>query len=106
MDGPDGETVIREGVGDSSSLSDTTWEQADSGADQHRWDELVERFGDLVWSIATAQLRRRDAAAQVCAVTWRRLGDHIHSIPIEAVPSWLRQTAERESLRFLALGQA
>jgi hypothetical protein len=71
--------------------------------DQGRWDEIVERFADLVWSVATAHLRSASAAGQVCAVTWQRLGDHIHAIPPEAVAGWLRQTAERESSRLLAL---
>jgi hypothetical protein len=94
------------GASDSPSLSDARFGGLGSGTDQRVWDELVERFGDLVWSVATTQLRRGDAAAQVCAVTWRRLGDHIHAIPMESVPDWLCQTAERESSRFLALGLA
>jgi DNA-directed RNA polymerase specialized sigma24 family protein len=92
-----------QGTSDSPCLVDAQLRATALGADQHVWDELVERFADLVWSVARRHLRSGHAAAQVCAVTWRRLGDHIHALPPEAVPGWLRQTAERESSRLLAL---
>jgi hypothetical protein len=73
------------------------------GSDQRQWDEIVDAFADVVWSVARAHTGSGSSAAQVSALTWRRLGDHVDVIPPDAIGDWLRQTAERESLRARAL---
>lgn len=64
------------------------------------WDALVDRFGQMVWSVARG-FRLDDATAKDVAQTvWLRLIEHIDSIKDpERLPGWLVTTCRRESLR-------
>jgi DNA-directed RNA polymerase specialized sigma24 family protein len=64
------------------------------------WEELVQRFGQLVFHTAgTIGLGHSDAA-DASQLTWLRLVEHIHEIrEPEHLPSWLAVTARREALR-------
>jgi DNA-directed RNA polymerase specialized sigma24 family protein len=64
------------------------------------WEELVQRFGQLVFHTAgTIGLGYSDAA-DASQLTWLRLVEHIHEIrEPEHLPAWLAVTARREALR-------
>lgn len=64
------------------------------------WDELVKRFGRLVFHAAGSIGLKRNEAADAAQLTWLRLLEHIHEIrEPEYLPAWLAVTARRESLR-------
>ena len=73
--------------------------RATSG-DQGAWNELVERFGQMVWSIARS-FRLDDATAKdVSQTVWLRLVENMHRIDDpERLPGWLATTCRREALR-------
>lgn len=64
------------------------------------WDALVERFGQMVWSVARG-FRLDDATAKdVTQTVWLRLIENIDSIhDPERLPGWLVTTCRREALR-------
>jgi RNA polymerase sigma factor (sigma-70 family) len=66
------------------------------------WDALVDRFGQMVWSIARS-FRLDDAAAKDVAQTvWLRLVENVDSIhDPERLPGWLATTCRREAMRAL-----
>ncbi|MGH2786414.1 MAG: RNA polymerase sigma factor [Actinomycetota bacterium] len=75
---------------------------AASGGNQGAWDGLVERFGNLVWSITRAHRLSDADAADVSQTTWLRLVENLDRIrDPERVGSWLAATARNECLRVL-----
>ena len=74
-----------------------------AGGDRRAWDELVELYSGLVWSV-TRQFRLNDAdAADVTQTTWLRLLEHLHRLREPSrVGAWLATTARRECLRTVA----
>jgi RNA polymerase sigma factor (sigma-70 family) len=64
------------------------------------WDALVERFGQMVWSVARG-FRLDDASAKdVSQTVWLKLIENIDSInDPERLPGWLATTSRREALR-------
>jgi DNA-directed RNA polymerase specialized sigma24 family protein len=72
--------------------------------DQVAWDELVDRFGGMVWAVARAQgLDARDAA-DVSQVTWLLLTQHLGRLrEPERLGVWLLGTATREAYRMRRL---
>ena len=78
-----GELLRRAGAGDGSA-----------------WNDLVERFGQMVWSIARG-FRLDDATAKdVSQTVWLKLVENIDKITDpERLPGWLATTARREALR-------
>ncbi len=68
--------------------------------DQGAWNELVDRFSQMVWSIARS-FRLDDATAKdVSQTVWLRLVENIHRIDDpERLPGWLATTCRREALR-------
>lgn len=76
--------------------------QAGSG-DHKAWEQLVERYGRLIWSITRDFKLRESDAADVFQTTWMRLIEHVHRIQHpERVGSWLAATARNECLRCIA----
>src|SRR5438034_504342 len=71
-----------------------------SSGDRAAWDELVDRYGALVWATARRYgLSPRDAA-EVSQVVWLRLVQHLGALrQPERVGAWLATTARREALR-------
>ena len=68
--------------------------------DRNAWDALVERYGDLVWSVARAHGLDRADAADVSQTTWLRLVQNLRRLrEPERVGAWLATTARRESAR-------
>ena len=73
----------------------------DTGA----WNDLVDRFAGLIWSIARAQGLGPSDASEVSQTTWLRLAEHIGDIKEPArIGAWLATTARRESIRLSRLG--
>jgi RNA polymerase sigma factor (sigma-70 family) len=71
-----------------------------SAGDARAWEALVDRFADLVWSVARAHGLSHADAGDVSQTTWLHLAEHIGRIKEpEKVGAWLITTARRESLR-------
>ena len=70
--------------------------------DWQAWDELVDRYAPLVWSICRRH-RLEDADAQDAAQTvWLNLVDHLDSLrDPAALAGWLATTTQRECGRIL-----
>jgi DNA-directed RNA polymerase specialized sigma24 family protein len=68
--------------------------------DQAAWDELVDRYGELVWAVARSHGLDPDEAAEVCQVSWLRLAQRLDAPPGPGgILAWLAATAGRESVR-------
>jgi DNA-directed RNA polymerase specialized sigma24 family protein len=71
---------------------------------QGAWDQLVERYGGLVWAVARAHGLRHADASEVSQVTWLLLTQHLGALPQpERLGSWLLRTATREAYRMRRL---
>jgi len=71
--------------------------------DQQAWRDLVNRYANLVWSVARSYRLEHADAADVCQTTWLRLAEHLDSLREPSrLPGWLATTARRESLRVIA----
>lgn len=72
--------------------------------DQSAWNELVERYTRLLWSVARAHRLPQAEAADVVQMTWLLLVENLdHIRDPERLPGWLATTARRECLRTLRL---
>jgi RNA polymerase sigma factor (sigma-70 family) len=68
--------------------------------DQAAWSELVDRFGQMVWSVARSFRLDEAAAKDVSQTVWLRLVENIERIEEpERLPGWLATTCRREALR-------
>lgn len=67
---------------------------------QGAWNDLVDRFGQMVWSVARS-FRLDDATAKDVAQTvWMKLIENAAKIEDpERLPGWLATTARREAIR-------
>lgn len=72
--------------------------------DKAAWAQLVDRFSQMVWSIARS-FRLDDATAKdVSQTVWLRLVENIDRIDDpERLPGWLATTCRREALRVQGL---
>jgi RNA polymerase sigma factor (sigma-70 family) len=76
--------------------------RAAASGDEAAWESLVDRFADLVWSVARAHGLDQVDAADVSQTTWLHLAEHIGRMREPGrVGAWLITTARRESLRTL-----
>jgi len=68
--------------------------------DKHAWDEIVERYAPLIWSICR-QYRLDDADAEdVAQMVWLHLVDHLDDLrDPAAMPGWLATTTRRQCIR-------
>lgn len=74
-----------------------------AGGDTLAWEQLIDKFGRLIWSITRDFKLVESDAADVFQTTWMRLVEHIHRIEHpDRVGSWLAATARNECLRCLA----
>jgi RNA polymerase sigma factor (sigma-70 family) len=72
------------------------------GGDSEAWDELVERYAPLLWSICRKHRLSRADADDVVQSVWLRLVDQLDRVrDPAALPGWLATTARRECLRVL-----
>jgi DNA-directed RNA polymerase specialized sigma24 family protein len=71
-----------------------------NAGEQVAWDQLVERYGGLVWAVARAHDLRHADASEVNQVTWLLLTQHLSLLPQpDRLGSWLLRTATREAYR-------
>lgn len=79
--------------------------QAAAG-DEAAWNALVDRFGEMVWSVARG-FRLDDATAKdVTQTVWLKLVENLDRIKDpERLPGWLVTTCRRESLRVSKMRQ-
>jgi DNA-directed RNA polymerase specialized sigma24 family protein len=72
--------------------------------EQVAWDQLVDRYGGMVWAVARAHGLRPADAADVSQVTWLLLTQHLGSIQEPGrLRVWLLRTATREAHRMRRL---
>jgi RNA polymerase sigma factor (sigma-70 family) len=71
-----------------------------AGGDQSAWEALVDRFGQMVWSVARG-FRLDDATAKdITQTVWLKLIENLDSIKDpERLPGWLATTCRREAMR-------
>jgi RNA polymerase sigma factor (sigma-70 family) len=70
--------------------------------DREAWDELVERYASLVWSVCRRYRLSRSDADDAAQGTWLRLIEHLPTLrDPAALPGWLATTTHRECLRVL-----
>ena len=70
--------------------------------DQAAWNELVERYSPLVWSICVHYQLNRQDTDDVGQNVWLLLVEHIGSLrEPAALPGWLATTTRHEALRVL-----
>jgi RNA polymerase sigma factor (sigma-70 family) len=68
--------------------------------DKVAWTELVDRFSQMVWSIARSFRLDEATAKDVSQTVWLRLVENIERIDDpERLPGWLATTCRREALR-------
>ncbi len=70
--------------------------------DQHAWDELVDRYAPLVWSICNRYQLNRHDIDDVGQTVWLLLVEQLGNLrEPAALPGWLATTTQRECLRVL-----
>jgi RNA polymerase sigma factor (sigma-70 family) len=74
-----------------------------AAGDMKAWEQLVEQYARLLWSITGEFKLIESDAADVVQTTWLRLLEHIHQIHYpDRVGSWLASTVRNECLRSVA----
>jgi len=70
--------------------------------DQEAWNEIVERYSPLVWSICARYQLSRPDTDDVGQGVWLTLVEHIRNLrQPAALPGWLATTTRNECLRIL-----
>ena len=70
--------------------------------DQEAWNELIERYAPLVWSICVRYQLSRPDIDDIGQTVWLLLVEHIGDLrEPAALPGWLATTTRRECLRVL-----
>lgn len=79
--------------------------QRAAAGDQAAWNALVDRYTNLVWSVARSYRLSSSDAGDVVQTTWLRLVENLGKVQDpERLPGWLATTARRECLRVLRAG--
>jgi len=90
-------------VGDMSDEDVSGLVKRASNGDQAAWDALVDRYTNLLWSVARGYRLERADAADVIQVAWLRLVEHLPRLrDPERVGAWLATTVRRECLQVIA----
>jgi RNA polymerase sigma factor (sigma-70 family) len=85
---------------DEGSVSRLVGEAA--GGDPAAWDQLVEGFSGLVWSVVRGHGLYGAEAADISQTVWLRFVEHLHRLrQPERAGAWLATTARHECLRVL-----
>ena len=67
---------------------------------QGAWNDLVDRFGQMVWSVARSFRLDEATAKDVAQTVWMKLIENAARIEDpEKLPGWLATTARREAIR-------
>ena len=75
-------------------------------AEKEAWDELIERYAPLIWSICRRYRLSRADADDVAQGVWLGLLDHLASLrDPAALPGWLATTTRRECCRVLRVSR-
>ena len=70
--------------------------------DERAWDEVVDRYAGLVWSVARSYRLSSAATDDVVQTVWLRLAEHCGRIrQPERLASWLATTTRNEALRVI-----
>ena len=70
--------------------------------DRQAWDQLVDRYTPLVWSICRRHWLEAADAQDAAQTVWLTLVDHLNSLrDPAALPGWLATTTRRECGRIL-----
>ncbi len=76
------------------------------GGDQEAWNEIIERYSPLVWSICLRYELRRQEIDDVGQTVWLLLVENIGRLrESAALPGWLATTTRRECLRTLRVAR-
>ena len=79
--------------------------QRAGAGDRVAWDELVDRYGSLVWAVARAHRLSAADAADVSQTVWLRLVENLGRLrEPEALAGWLRSTTRNECVRVIRRG--
>jgi RNA polymerase sigma factor (sigma-70 family) len=102
-------TIPGDGAGGREGLSDVPPDALVRSAgtgDSAAWDELVRRYGGLLWSICRDHRLSQADAADVFQLTWLRLLERLDTLHDPArVGSWLATTCRHECLGVLRRGR-
>ena len=91
-------------MGDDSSVSALVAQVC--GGDHEAWNELIERYSPLVWSICQRYQLSRQDADDVGQSVWLLLVENIASLrEAAALPGWLSTTTKREIFRVLRVAR-
>ena len=72
--------------------------------DQAAWNALVDRFSQMVWSIARGFRLDEATAKDVSQTVWLKLDENCHRVSDpERLPGWLATTCRREAMRVMGL---
>jgi RNA polymerase sigma factor (sigma-70 family) len=70
--------------------------------DQRAWDQIVERYAPLVWSICRRYQLSRSDVDDIGQTVWLLLVEQLGNLRVPAaLPGWLATTTQRECLRVL-----
>ncbi|GGM62545.1 RNA polymerase sigma factor [Dactylosporangium sucinum] len=76
--------------------------RAAASGNQQAWESIVDRYANLVWSVARSFGLGQSDAADVSQGTWLRLVEHVGDIrDADKLGSWLATTARREAIALL-----
>jgi RNA polymerase sigma factor (sigma-70 family) len=74
-----------------------------AAGDEIAWNEIVDRFSGLLWSVTRSYGLATQQASDVVQTAWLRLVEHIGELrDPEHVGAWLATTTRREALRTVA----
>jgi RNA polymerase sigma factor (sigma-70 family) len=74
--------------------------------DSLAWDELVERYAPLVWSVCRRHRLSVADSEDVAQTVWLRLVEHLSELrEPAALPGWIATTVHRECLRLIRLSR-
>lgn len=73
-----------------------------ANGDQGAWNEIIERYAPLVWSICTRYRLKNEDIEDVGQTVWMLLVEQLGKLrEPAALPGWLATTTQRECLRAL-----
>jgi RNA polymerase sigma factor (sigma-70 family) len=73
-----------------------------AGSDEDAWQELVDRYAQLVWSICVRYQLSSADIEDVGQTVWLGLAEQLGKLPeSDALPRWLATTTQRECVRVL-----
>lgn len=73
------------------------WVRAAAAGDSRAWEQIVDRYHDLLWSICRAHRLCDEDAADVVQLTWLRLLENLERVrDPRRLAGWLATTCRRE----------